>query len=258
MATLQRYQFLCRQDNYGVLIHDPASGRTASIDAPEASAIETALKATGWRLSEIWCTHHHHDHTAAIPALKAAYGCAVYGPKAEADHIAGLDILLGGGDRFDFSGHRVDILDTPGHTLGHIVFTIADQKLAFTGDTLFALGCGRVIEGTMRQMWTSLSRLMALPGATGLYCGHEYTAANARFALSVDPDNESLRQRAEKIMRQRSRGELTLPTTLDLELATNPFLRVGDPSIRHHLGVASANDVEVFAELRRRKDCFAR
>lgn len=253
MAKLEIHQFPCRQDNYGVLVHDPESGRTAAVDAPELKPIEAALAETGWRLTDIFCTHHHGDHTEAIAPLKAEYGCTVYGPDSD---IPKLDTPLRDGDSFDFGGHEVRVLETPGHTLDHIAYVIPDQKLAFAGDTLFALGCGRVFEGTMDQMWSSLSKLAALPPDTAVYCGHEYTEANARFALTVEPGNEALQRRAEDISQRRSRGEPTLPTTIGLELETSPFLRVKSPEIRERLGLPNASDAEVFAEVRRRKDTF--
>lgn len=256
MADLQIYQFPCRQDNYGVLIHDPDNGRTAAIDAPELGPIERALGETGWQLSDILCTHHHADHTEAIAPLKDAFGCVVYGPRAEAAAIPALDVALGEGDTFDFAGHAVEVLETPGHTLGHIAYVFPGQSLAFAGDALFALGCGRVFEGTMEEMWSSLTKLMALPPDTVVYCGHEYTEANARFAVTIEPGNAALKRRAEEIAERRARGEPTLPTTIGLELETNPFLRVASPEIRQRLGLESATDAAVFAEVRRRKDSF--
>jgi hydroxyacylglutathione hydrolase len=256
MAPLQIHQFPCLSDNYGVLVHDPDADVTASIDTPEAAAVERALAATGWRLTHILNTHHHHDHTGGNLELKERTGCTIVGPRGEAAKVPGLDVAVGDGDSYRFGTREARIIETPGHTLGHIAYHFAGDRVAFVGDTLFALGCGRVFEGTPAQMWASLSKLMALPADTTIYCGHEYTQANARFAVTVDPANEALARRAAEIADLRARGEPTVPTTLAAELATNPFLRADDPDIRAHLGMADADPVEVFAEIRRRKDNF--
>lgn len=249
-------QLPVRNDNYAVLVHDPASGVTASIDAPEAGAIRTRLAENDWNLTDIFVTHHHADHVEGIPPLKDAYDLTVTAPAGEADKIPGVDRTVGEQDTFAFAGHLVSILETPGHTLGHVTYWIPAQKVAFAGDTLFAMGCGRVFEGTAEMMWRSLEKLMALPDETVVYCGHEYTEANARFAATVDPDNPHLAARTAEVAEKRSRGEPTLPTTIDLEKRTNPFLRVDDPAIRAHLGMETATAAEVFAEIRRRKDDF--
>lgn len=254
MAELERHQFLCLKDNYGVLIHDRASGLTASIDAPEAEPVRRALAAKGWKLTHILVTHHHADHTQGIAPLKAETGCTVIGPKAEAARIQGLDRTVTGGDAFAFGGFEVRVLDTPGHTAGHITFHIPSAKVAFAGDTLFAIGCGRVIEGSMETMWHSLARLAALPPETEVYCGHEYTLANARFALSVEPENTALQTRAKEVEALVAAGRPTLPTTIGVELATNPFLRPASPAIRKRLGMEKAPDWQVFGEVRERKN----
>ena len=254
MATLERHQFLCLKDNYGVLIHDAAAGLTASIDAPEAEPIRRALAQKGWKLTHILVTHHHADHTQGIAPLKAETGCTVIGPKGEAARIQGLDRTVGGGESFGLGGFEVKVLDTPGHTAGHITYHIPSAKVAFAGDTLFAIGCGRVIEGNMETMWQSLARLAALPPDTEVYCGHEYTLANARFALSVEPENEALQKRAKEVEAMLAAGKATLPTTIAAELATNPFLRPQSPAIRKRLGMASAADWQVFGEVRERKN----
>lgn len=256
MTTLLIEQFICRDDNFGVLIHDPMTGETASIDAPDATAIRMHLDRAGWRLTHILVTHHHPDHVEGIPALKEAYGARVIGPKPEADRIAGLDAAYGDGESFEFSGRRVEVIHTPGHTLGHVCFHIPSEKLLFSADTLFALGCGRVFEGTLDDMWHSLEKLAALPDDTTVYCGHEYTLSNARFARSVDPDNAALAERFDRITEMRARNVATLPTAIGYEKRTNPFLRPHDAAIRRHLGMETASDAEVFAELRRRKDRF--
>jgi hydroxyacylglutathione hydrolase len=254
MAKLDIHQFTCHSDNYGVLIHDPASGATASIDAPEAAPIERALAERNWRLTHVLLTHHHHDHVAGVAELKAKWGCKVVGNAADAKRLPGLDSTVSPGQSFDFSGHAAHIIDTPGHTVGHIAWHFAGDQLLFAGDTLFALGCGRVFEGSFEAMWASLARLKALPPETVVYCGHEYTQSNARFALTIDPDNRALVERAGKVDELRSRGAPTLPTTIGLERQTNPFLRPDDPAIRRRLKLEGASDAEVFAEIRRRKD----
>ena len=256
MAKLEIHQFPCLNDNYGVLIHDAESGATASIDAPELGPIEAALTQTGWALSHILVTHHHADHTDANLALKDKYGVTIVGNGADASRIPGIDVTVHDGGTYDFAGHVAHILDTSGHTVGHITYHFADDGVAFAGDTLFTLGCGRVFEGTMDQMWSSLSKFRDMPGDTVIYCGHEYTQANARFALSVDPNNADLVARAAEIDALRAKGEPTVPTTISRELATNPFLRPDDAAIRSHLGLQDASDAEVFGEIRRRKDSF--
>ena len=253
MADLQIHQFTCLSDNFGVLVHDPASGETASIDAPEAEAVRKALTAKGWKLTHILVTHHHADHTQGIAPLKAETGCTVIGPK-EAQKSAPLDRTIGGGDKLTFGGHEVQVIDTPGHTAGHITFYVPDQKVAFVGDTLFAIGCGRVIEGNPQMMWESLSKLAKLPGNTMIYCGHEYTLSNAKFALTIEPENASLKSRADEVEQLRAAGKPTCPTRLDQELAINPFLRPQVPAIRKRLGLEGAADWEVFAEIRERKN----
>jgi hydroxyacylglutathione hydrolase len=254
MPNFEIHQFLCLNDNYGVLIHDPASGETASIDAPEAQPIEQALADKGWHLTHVLMTHHHHDHVGGLAALKDKWNCQVVGNMADSGRLPSLDATVSPGETFDFAGHQAHIIDTPGHTVGHIAWHFAEDGLLFAGDTLFAMGCGRVFEGTFEQMWSSLAKLKALPRDTTVYCGHEYTQANARFALSVDPDNAALVQRASEVDDLRSRGAPTLPTTIGLEQDTNPFLRPDDPAIRRRLHLDDASDAEVFAEIRRRKD----
>lgn len=250
------YQFPCLEDNYGVLVHVPGRGVTASIDAPDADAVEKALAHKGWTLTHIFCTHHHVDHTAGILPLKQATGCLVYAPRAEATKIPEVDVPLTADDIVDFGGLRVEVIETPGHTLGHIVYHIPSEKLLFAADTLFPLGCGRVFEAPMEQMWQSLQKLMALAPDTIVYCGHEYTSSNARFALSIEPGNEELQARADEVAKLRRLGRPTVPTTIALELLTNPFLRPGSPEIRERLQMQTQSDGEVFAEIRRRKDSF--
>jgi hydroxyacylglutathione hydrolase len=228
MASLEFHQFACLTDNYGVLVHDPVSGDTASIDAPDAQAVESALQEKGWTLTHILVTHHHWDHTQGIDDLKAKTKCHVIGPKEEADKINTLDEVKTDGDRFTFGGENVDVISTPGHTLGMINFHFTQSNVVFTGDTLFALGCGRIFEGDPEMMWNSLSKLAELPPETIVYCGHEYTQANAKFSLSIEPDNKALIKRASEIDALRSEGKPTLPTSIGLELETNVFLRAGN------------------------------
>ena len=254
MTPLEIDLFACRSDNFGVLLHDPATGATASIDAPEEKPILDALARRGWTLSHIFTTHHHNDHVEANLALKERFGVTIVGPARET--IPGIDRKVDGGDSFEFAGRRVEVIATPGHTLGHICFHLPEDKLLFAADTLFALGCGRLFEGTPAQMWDSLSRLAVLPDETTIYFGHEYTLSNARFAKTVDPDNAALINRVAEIEALRAAGVFTAPTTIGLEKATNPFLRAGDAAIRRHLGMANASDAEVFAEIRGRKDRF--
>ncbi len=228
MSGLKFHQFPCLSDNYGVLIHDPASGDTASIDAPDASAVEAALEENGWTLTHILVTHHHWDHTQGISNLKSKYGCHVIGPQAEAAKIDTLDETKNDGDKFTFGGELVDVISTPGHTLGMINFHFPESAVVFTGDTLFALGCGRIFEGDAEMMWDSLSKLSKLPPETIVYCGHEYTQANANFCITIEPENEALAKRAKEIDGLRAQGKPTLPTTIGLELETNSFLRAGN------------------------------
>jgi len=254
MTPLEIDLFPCRSDNFGRGHGHPVSGATASIDAPEEKPILDALARRGWTLTHILTTHHHGDHVEANLALKQRFGATIIGPKRET--IPGIDRKVDEGDVFDFAGRRVEVIATPGHTLGHICFYLPEEKLLFAADTLFALGCGRVFEGTPAQMWGSLEKLAALPDETTVYFGHEYTLSNARFAKTVDPDNAALLARVAEIEALRAAGGFTAPTTIGLEKATNPFLRAGDPAIRRHLGMETAGDAEVFAEIRGRKDRF--
>jgi hydroxyacylglutathione hydrolase len=256
MSHLDMRQFMCRSDNYGVIVHDPKSGATASIDAPDAEAVEAELRKFGRQLTHIFTTHHHEDHVAGNLRLKELFGCKIIGPKNEADKIPGIDVLVSGGDKFDWAGREVKIFDCPGHTKGHIAFHIPSEYSLFAGDTVFAMGCGRVIEGRMDEMWNSVNQFRTLSHSTYVYCGHEYTEANCRFALSVDPGNRALQQRANVVAAQRARGEMTCPTTIGDELKTNPFMRCDNPEIRKFLDLETVTDAEVFAELRTRKNNF--
>lgn len=252
----QIHLFACLQDNYGVLIHDPGSGATAAIDAPEAAAVETALKATGWKLSDILVTHHHGDHTAGIPELKQRHGCRVTAPRKEAQRIPDVDATVGEGDTATVGGLTARVIETPGHTLGQVNYFFPADKLLFAGDTLFSIGCGRVIEGTPEGMWQSLLKLRALPDDTQIYCGHEYTQANIRFALTVEPDNPALIARAREVERLRADGRPTIPATIAAEKAANPFLRADVPEVAAAVGLAGKPAAQVFAEIRARKNRF--
>ncbi|PVM91783.1 hydroxyacylglutathione hydrolase [Caulobacter radicis] len=244
---LQIHQFPCLSDNYGFLVRDVATGKTACIDTPEADAILMQLEKLGWDLDFILNTHWHPDHAGGNEAVKAATGATIVGPQ-EVTRIAPLDRLVAGGDVVELGETKFTVIDSGGHTLGHVAYHDAEGGVAFVGDTLFALGCGRMFEGDPEQMWASLSRLADLPDDTTVYCAHEYTASNARFALSVDSD-PALKARTDQVFAARERGEATVPTTIGLEKATNPFLRA--PALRPGLAPAQA-----FAEIRAAKDSF--
>ena len=254
MAAPEIHQFTCLKDNYGVLVRDAATGVVAAIDAPNGDEVAAALKAKGWKLTHILTTHRHGDHTDGNLALKKASGCTIIGPRAEAELVPGIDTAVGQGDSFLLGSLEVRVLDTPGHTKGHISYWIPSAHVAFVGDTLFAMGCGRVFEGNAELMWGSLCKLAALPPDTYVYCGHEYTLANARFALGIEPENAELQARVKEVEAKRARGETTLPTRIDIELATNPFLRAGSMAIRKRLGMEGAPDWQVFGEVRERKN----
>jgi hydroxyacylglutathione hydrolase len=256
MKALEIHMFPCLTDNYGFLLHDPEAGATATIDTPEVGPILAALQHRGWRLTHILNTHHHPDHAGGNLALKEQTGCQIIGPAADAARIPGIDVEVGEGDVFSLGHHRVEVYDTPGHTRGHIVYHLPDDRAAFVGDTLFAMGCGRLFEGTPAQMWTSLQKLMRWPDETRIYCAHEYTQANAQFALSVEPDNQALAARAREVDALRARNEPTVPTTMGLEKATNPFLRPSSPEIQMRVGLEQADLVDVFAKTRALKDAF--
>ena len=261
MKPIEIHMFPCLQDNYGFLLHDAATDVTATVDTPEVGPILTALHEKGWQLTHILNTHHHADHAGGNLAIKAQTGCRIIGPRADAARIPGIDEQVGEGDEFLLGTHPVRVFDTPGHTRGHIVYYLPEDRVAFVGDTLFAMGCGRLFEGTPAQMWGSLQKLMQWPDDTRVYCAHEYTQANARFALSVEPDNEALTERARRVAALRARNEPTVPTTMGLEKATNPFLRPMSPAISARVGLGgtqpgAADLVEVFARTRALKDRF--
>jgi hydroxyacylglutathione hydrolase len=255
--TIHVHQLPCLADNYAVLVHDSATGATAAIDAPDAAPILAVLDANHWQLSDILLTHHHGDHVQGVAGLKGKFPDArVVGPKKEAARIGGLNVEIAEGDVVKVGEIDLSVFDTPGHTAGHIAYYIESDDLLFAGDTLFALGCGRVFEAPMGTMYHSLMKLAALPGETQVYCGHEYTLSNARFALTVDPDNNLLAERAAEVEEMRKQGKPTLPTTIALETATNPFLRAEDPGVQKAVGMEGADPVAVFTELRERKNKF--
>lgn len=249
------HMFPCLSDNYGFLIHEPESGETACIDTPDADRILAEAGARGWRITQIWNTHWHPDHAGGNEKIKAETGCHITAPADEADRISVLDRTVSQGDTVRLGAVEVQVLDTPGHTAGHIVYYIPSISTAFVGDTLFALGCGRLFEGSPAQMWTSLSKLRALPDDTTIYCAHEYTAANAKFALSVDPDNQDLLAYVDEVSQKRANNTPTVPTTIAKEKAANPFLRADIPALQSAMGHAG-DAVATFAEVRKRKDNF--
>jgi len=255
-SPVQTRRFLCLKDNYGVLVHDPASGATAAIDAPEAAPIEAALTASGWRLSDILITHHHGDHTAGIGELKRRHRARVVAPRQEAAKIPDVDEKVAEGDTVTVGTLSARVIATPGHTLGQINYYFPAAKLLFAGDTLFSIGCGRVIEGTPEMMWQSLLKLRALPDDTMLFCGHEYTDANIRFALTIEPNNSALMARAAEVKRQIAAGMPTIPTPMGEEKHANVFLRADDPAVAAAVGLAGKPAAQVFAEVRARKNKF--
>ncbi|WP_320409044.1 hydroxyacylglutathione hydrolase [Candidatus Endolissoclinum faulkneri] len=243
-------------DNYCYLLHDEISGSTAVVDPGDADAVETVLAGRHWKLTHILNTHHHLDHINGNLILKKNHNAILIGPKAEISRIPNLEIPLVEGSTYDFAGHIVSILETPGHTIGHISLYFADSQALFTGDTLFSLGCGKMFEGTARQFLDSLFKLSKLPDSTKIYCGHEYTASNARFAISIDYSNEDLKKRSKEVNELLDNNQPTVPSLLSIEKATNPFLRIKDPKIALAIGKSGADPVEIFAELRMLKDNF--
>jgi hydroxyacylglutathione hydrolase len=246
----------CLADNYAYLIHDAATGRTALVDAPEAGPILAALKDRGWGLDHILITHHHDDHIQAVPELVQATGAKVWGGAADAHRLPPLDHALRPGDRVDALPEAALVIDVPGHTVGHIAFHFAESRLAFTADSLMSGGCGRLFEGTPTQMYASLRTLAALPPETLVCSGHEYTASNLRFAMTLEPGNAALISRVAQVAEARAQGRPTVPVTLDVELQTNPYLRAHLPALQAAVGLTGADPGLVFAEIRARKDKF--
>ena len=254
--TLELVTIPCRTDNYAFLLHNAATGETALIDAPEVPAIKAALDARGWALTDILITHHHDDHIAGVDALRGLYQPRVIGAAADTHRLPRLDLAVAEGDVITVCGEQASVLDVSGHTIGHIAFYFAASGMVFTADSLMAMGCGRLFEGTAAQMWTNLQKLRALPAETIVCSGHEYTASNARFALTIEPDNAALMARVADISATRAKGGFTVPSLLSLELQTNPFLRPDVSALAEAMGMTGASPVEIFTELRRRKDKF--
>jgi len=246
--------FPCLTDNFGYLIHDVATGATASIDAPEAGPILAALEREGWKLTDILVTHHHHDHVGGISELKQKYGARVVAPHDKSAKIANVDLRVSEGDTVKVGNLAARVLETPGHTLDHTSYVFDSEQALFAADTLFSIGCGRVFEGNYPMMWDSLLKLRALPGDFRLYCGHEYTAANVKFALTVEPDNAALQARATEVTRLRAAGQPTIPVKLSDEKQANVFLRADVASVAAAVGLAGKGAAEVFGELRERKN----
>jgi hydroxyacylglutathione hydrolase len=241
-GQLQVVRIAALSDNYVWLVHDPASGDTMVVDPAEADPVLAAADARGWRIGAIWNTHWHPDHTGGNAAIKAATGCTVVAPAAEASKIPTADLLVGEGDTVQIGAHIARVLEVPAHTAGHIAYHFAEDALVFVGDTLFAMGCGRLFEGTAEQMFANMQRLAQLPGETIVYCAHEYTQSNGRYALAAEPANAAIAARMAEVDRARAAGEPTVPTSIALEIATNPFLR--------------ARSIEELAERRAAKDAF--
>ncbi|MAI89877.1 hydroxyacylglutathione hydrolase [Ponticaulis sp.] len=255
MSALEIHQFPCLSDNYGYLVHDKVSGETAAIDTPDADKILSEAKVKGWDITQIWNTHWHPDHTGGNLKIKDETGCVIIGPAGEEEKIPGLDRAVQQDSIVNLGAYTARIFDLPGHTLGHIAYIMEDEPVAFVGDTLFALGCGRLFEGSAEQMWQSLSKLKALSEETMVYCAHEYTAANAKFALTIEPENPDLKAYSARVDALRADGQPTVPTSIAKELAANPFLRADVPALQSAMG-HSGDAVATFAEIRKRKDNF--
>lgn len=255
--TLELLIVPCLADNYAYLLHDAGSDTTAIVDVPEAAPVQQLLAERGWRLDTIVLTHHHNDHIAGVAALAGATGAAVIGAEADAHRLPPLTRAVHPGQVIEVAGHRTEILDAAGHTLGHIAFHMPRAGLLFSGDSLMSWGCGRLFEGSPAQMLATLTRMAALPGDTLICSGHEYTEANGRFALSLEPEAPALRARMAEVKALRAEGRPTVPARLDQELATNPFLRGADPALKRALGLPpEASALDTFTEARARKDRF--
>ena len=251
-------QFICLNDNFGLLIHDAARGATASVDAPDGAAIAAEAAARGWTLTHLLLTHHHADHIQGAGVLKQRFpSMKIVGAAGDSHRLPPLDIAVRDGDRVSVGAVQARVIETPGHTLGHIAYVFDADGVAFVGDTLFSLGCGRLFEGTAPMMRQSLEKLAALPEETKIYCGHEYTLSNGKFAVTVDPDNSALQARMAEVAALRAADRFTLPTTVAAERATNPFLRAGETGLKLAMGLSGADADVVFAEMRARKNRFA-
>lgn len=255
-SPLQIVTVACLSDNYDFLIHDPVSGATAVVDVADSAPIEAELARRSWTLTEIWLTHHHWDHIDGAEPLRASTGAKITGAEPDAHRLPPLDRVVQPGEAFEFGGCTVDIIDVPGHTIGHVAFHIPAANALFSADSLMALGCGRLFEGTPAQMFETMTTLARLPDETVIFSGHEYTASNAKFALTIEPDNQTLISRAETISKARADNTPTVPSLLRDEKATNPFLRAHLDSVKTTLDMVQASDLEVFTEIRHRKDNF--
>lgn len=254
--TLELVTVPCLSDNYAFLVHNAATGQTGLVDAPEAAPIQAVLDQRGWLLTDVLLTHHHWDHVDGLEALRATHSPRIIGAAADAHRLPPLDLAVSEGERFNFCGADADVFDVSGHTIGHIAVHLPHEELLFTADSLMALGCGRLFEGTPSMMWQSMHKLRGLPGTTTVCSGHEYTQSNARFAVTVDPNNAELAARVVQIDAARAAGQPTVPSTLDLERRTNPFLRADNTDLQAAIGMAGADPAAVFAEIRGRKDKF--
>lgn len=256
MATsFKIHMFPCLSDNYGFLIHDEATGETATIDTPDADEILRQAELKGWKITQIWNTHWHPDHAGGNAKIKAETGCKIHAPAGELERIDPYDTAKAEGDIVNLGAHEFEVLDVPGHTSGHIAYVSRPLKVAFVGDALFALGCGRLFEGTPDQMWHSLSKLQALEDDVAIYCAHEYTEANAAFCETIERDNMALKAYIEGVKAKRGEGLPTVPTTIGAEKAANPFFRAGIASLQALVG-HEGDAVATFAEIRQRKDNF--
>lgn len=254
--SLEIHQLPAFDDNYLYILRDPVSGETAAVDPGDAQVILEFLKTKKWTLNKIFITHHHFDHTGGVAALKQKTEAEVYAPKYDEHRIPQVDHWVEDGSEVSVGSHRANVMFLPGHTLGHIAYHFKKDKALFSGDVLFAMGCGRLFEGSPAQMHQSLSKVKSLPPETMIYCAHEYTLANGRFALSVDPQNSDLLSRMDEVERLRSEDTPTIPTKLSDELKTNPFLRCDDRELRKTLDLVTTPEPQVFAEIRKRKDNF--
>jgi len=256
MTPLRVRRLPALRDNYLWLLHAPDTGETAVVDPAEAAPVEAALAHEGWTLSHILNTHHHADHTGANRSLKERWGCEVVGPRADRDRIPAIDRAVGEGDEVQLGRHTARVFDVPGHTRGHIAYWFSGDEALFVGDTIFAAGCGRMFEGTQEQFWDSLRRLRELPDPTRVFCAHEYTESNLRYAADVLPGDVAIRRRQEEVLAMRARGEATVPSTLGVEKRTNPFLRCDQPALAAAVGLSGEPPAAVFGALRARKDAF--
>jgi len=256
MSGLDIRQIPVLNDNYIYLIHDIVSGKTACVDPAVAAPVIDVARGLGWTISHILVTHPHYDHTDGIAEIVEEYGSEVYGSRQDYGNIPKCDHGVLEGDLIELGGSTARVLEVPGHTKNHLAYSFEADEVLFVGDTLFSLGCGRLLGGSAAQMWTSLIKLRTLPGDTRIYCAHEYTNANADFALSIDPANADLQARADEVIRLREQGQPTVPSTLEQESRANPFLRCDMPAFKAMLGMADSEPVEVFTEIRRRKDHF--